>query len=193
MRLFACLLLTIAVAGIGRGHADATLYRYVATGSLPVVPSIDDPGFQADALAAHNVERRLVGAPPLVWSTRLAEESEAWAAALAKAGVMQHAPQRAHGENLWSNTANRRTVGSMIGGWSIEKYQYIPGALHPNVSKTRDWHAVGHYTQMVWSTTTQVGCAIARGGNRDYLVCRYAPIGNWVGQAAYSVAKAPKG
>lgn len=69
----------------------------------------------------------------------------------------------------------------MIGGWSVEKYQYIPGAPHPNVSKTKDWHAVGHYTQMVWSTTTQVGLAIARGGNRDYLVCRYAPIGNWIG------------
>lgn len=95
MRLAASLVLLAAVAGSGPGHADATQYKFVATGSLPVVPSIDDPGFQADALAAHNVERRLaLGSPPLVWSTALAEEAEAWAGALAKAGVMRHAPQR---------------------------------------------------------------------------------------------------
>ncbi len=158
---------------------------------MPVAPSIDDPGFQADALAAHNVERRQVGVKPLVWSTKLAEESQAWAIELAKKGAMMHAPQRAHGENIWTNTANRRTVGSMVGGWSIEKNDYIPGALHPNVARGKKWQAVGHYTQMVWYSTTQVGCAIARANNRDFLVCRYAPIGNWVGQAAYPVGKLP--
>lgn len=190
MRLAPCVAFIALLSGVAA--ADASLYRYVGTGSLPTVPSIDDPGFQADALAAHNVERRLVGVPALVWSTKLAEEALAWAEELAKKGAMQHAPQRAHGENLWTNTANRRTVGSMVGGWSIEKNYYIPGGLHPNVSKTKDWHAVGHYTQMVWSTTTQLGCAVARANNRDFLVCRYAPIGNWVGQAAYDVSKIPR-
>lgn len=188
-------LLTIVLAWLAAAvpaHADATQYKNVGTGAMPVAPSIDDPGFQADALAAHNVERRLVGVQSLVWSTKLAEEAQAWANELARKGGLQHAPQRAHGENLWTNTANRRTVGSMIGGWSIEKNYYIPGARHPNVSKTGDWHAVGHYTQMVWYSTTQVGCAVSRANNRDFLVCRYAPIGNWVGQAAYDTAKVPR-
>jgi hypothetical protein len=38
---------------------------------------------------------------------------------------------------------------------------------------------------MVWSTTTDVGCAIASSATTDYLVCRYSPPGNYVGQKAY--------
>merc|ERR1711953_410801 len=35
----------------------------------------------------------------------------------------------------------------------------------------------GHYTQLVWQSTTAVGC----GTNGDLLVCEYGPAGNMVG------------
>jgi hypothetical protein len=31
-----------------------------------------------------------------------------------------------------------------------------------------------------------------RANNRDFLACRYAPIGNWVGPAAHDMAKIPR-
>jgi hypothetical protein len=37
---------------------------------------------------------------------------------------------------------------------------------------------VAHYTQIVWPTTTEVGCALASSATTDYFVCRYAPTGN---------------
>ena len=52
----------------------------------------------------------------------------------------------------------------------------------------------GHYTQMVWRTTKEVGCATASGsgsvsqaqgggsGEVVYLVCRYSPPGNMQGE-----------
>lgn len=165
--------------------ADATMYKDVGAGRLPIAPLIDDPRFQADALAAHNIERALVGVDPLVWNDDLARDALAWANALAKVGRLQHAPQRTHGENLWLNTAGRRTVASMVGGWSIEKTMFIPTALHPDVSTTKNWPDVGHYSQMVWSDTSRVGCAVARGSGKDILVCRYEPIGNWRGKRAF--------
>jgi hypothetical protein len=50
--------------------------------------------------------------------------------------------------------------------------------VFPAVSRTGNWEDVGHYTQIVWPTTTRVGCAIASTSRTDYLVCRYSPAGN---------------
>ena len=55
-------------------------------------------------------------------------------------------------------------------------------------SSTDATKAVGHYTQIVWKNTTKVGCGIAnsltdRGG--EWVVCRYSPPGNYVGQKPY--------
>jgi hypothetical protein len=51
----------------------------------------------------------------------------------------------------------------------------------------------GHYTQLVWRATTQVGCATVQcttgspfgGGNWTFTVCDYSPPGNYVGQRPY--------
>ena len=66
---------------------------------------------------------------------------------------------------------------SMIGGWTSEERYFRPGVF-PSVSRSGNWEDVGHYTQMVWPTTTRVGCAIASNSQNDFLVCRYSPAGN---------------
>jgi pathogenesis-related protein 1 len=43
----------------------------------------------------------------------------------------------------------------------------------------------GHYTQIVWAGTQEVGCAVARGGRREVWVCNYDPPGNWAGKRPY--------
>ncbi len=69
----------------------------------------------------------------------------------------------------------------MVSAWAAERRDLVPGRV-PNVSRTGRFGDVGHYTQMIWPTTTRVGCGFA--GNRDteYLVCRYSPPGNVVGR-----------
>ncbi|KAF8990188.1 CAP domain-containing protein, partial [Cyathus striatus] len=49
--------------------------------------------------------------------------------------------------------------------------------------------ASGHFTQVVWKSTTSVACAITScpagtifGQASKYVVCRYAPPGNYPGQ-----------
>jgi pathogenesis-related protein 1 len=44
----------------------------------------------------------------------------------------------------------------------------------------------GHYTQLVWQSTREVGCAMAVCGDKAQIwVCTYHPAGNFVGQKPY--------
>ena len=58
-----------------------------------------------------------------------------------------------------------------------ESRLFRPG-FFPNNSVNGNWNAVAHYTQIVWPTTTEIGCALASSPTTDYFVCRYAPTGN---------------
>jgi hypothetical protein len=69
----------------------------------------------------------------------------------------------------------------MVSDWAAEKSMFKPGTF-PQVSSTGRWEDVGHYTQIVWSDTARVGCALRSSAEYDYLVCRYASPGNVIGE-----------
>ena len=137
-------------------------------------------------LATHNRYRSEVAIPPLTWSSELANDAKVWADRLASPGnrTLQHDPNTNYGENLWMGTSGAFTLTEMLDSWGREK-QYFVNGFFPNVSSTNQWSDVGHYTQIVWSDTTQVGCSLSRNRNFDFLVCRYNPPGNFQGQRAY--------
>jgi hypothetical protein len=56
-----------------------------------------------------------------------------------------------------------------------------------DVSTSGQWEDVGHYTQVIWRDTTQVGCALVTvaSGEDEILVCRYLDGGNVTGQMTY--------
>jgi hypothetical protein len=142
--------------------------------------------FAARVLARHNGERASVGMKPLAWDATLVADAARWARHLAATGTFDHAPDDPNaapqGENLWMGTARAYSFEDMVDGWIDEKQFYRPG-LFPNVTTTRDWTDVGHYTQLIWHNTTHVGCALATGRGNDVLVCRYSPAGNWDGES----------
>ncbi|MFB2981417.1 CAP domain-containing protein [Microseira sp. BLCC-F43] len=138
-----------------------------------------------EILAAHNKYRRSVRVPPLQWSDTVASSAQQWANQLARTSRFEHSNNRRYGENLWMGTAGRFSFTQMVDGWGSEKQYFIPNRTFPNVSNTGKWQDVGHYTQVIWRNTRQVGCALASGGGNDYLVCQYSPPGNVIGQRVY--------
>lgn len=135
-------------------------------------------------LDAHNAERADFGVLPLSWSDQLESEARVWAEQLARDEIMRHSSydeRDGKGENLWMGTAGFYTAEQMIAHFAEEKQYFFHGRF-PDVSTTGDWGDVGHYTQMVWPGTREVGCALARGQRYDFLVCRYYPSGNRMGQ-----------
>ncbi len=129
---------------------------------------------------SHNGERKVFGSDALIWSSQLASEAQIWADVLAKRDVMEHASfekRRGAGENIWVGTRGRYTAKQMIDAFIAEKADFKPGEF-PKVTKSGNWANVGHYTQLVWPETKEVGCAIAENRMDEFLVCRYLPAGN---------------
>lgn len=147
-------------------------------------PQQDLRDISARILAAHNRERASVGVPPLAWDAALAANAAAYAPRLAQLPTLAHSPRetrRGQGENLWRGTGGAFSLDEILGSWAAERRLFRPGTF-PNVSTSGEWSDVSHYTQMIWRTTTRVGCAFHRSGPWDYLICRYAPAGNVAGQ-----------
>jgi hypothetical protein len=138
-------------------------------------------------LAAHNRERALVGAPPLQWDADLAAHAASYGPTLASLRTLVHSPRESRPgerENLAMAWHGTTTAEQLVGMWGQEKQLLRPG-LFPAVSRTGQWQDVAHYTQMVWPTTTHVGCAIFP-ADWDYLICRYSPPGNIDGKPVFA-------
>lgn len=144
--------------------------------------------FAGRVLAMHNSARSAVAVEPLRWNDTLARQASDWAGRLAMQGRLEHAPaSRAgsgHGENLWIGTRGAFDPEEMVQHWLDEQRHIRPGQA-VQTGKGGNLASVGHYTQMVWRGTRQVGCGIGRGPRYDVLVCRYDPPGNLIGSSAY--------
>jgi hypothetical protein len=143
----------------------------------------------ARLLTAHNRERALVGAPPLQWDADLAAHAASYGPALASLRHLVHSPREGRPgerENLAMAFHDTMSPEQLVAMWTDEKRLLQPG-LFPAVSRTGQWEDVAHYTQMVWPTTTRVGCAIFA-ADWDYLVCRYSPPGNIDGKPIFAAA-----
>jgi hypothetical protein len=148
---------------------------------------------KAKIVALHNKYRVEVGVPPVKWSETVQKSSGGWALHLAeKEGLrLVHAgPGSPYGENLsggpgvWGTDKDAYTaLESAVAGFALEKSNY-KGAP---VSTGGNFYKYGHYTQMVWRATREIGCAVAK--RKDIpgyvVVCRYSPAGNTIGEKPY--------
>jgi uncharacterized protein YkwD len=124
-------------------------------------------------LAAHNELRARHGVPPLTWSAELAAGAQDWAARC----VFEHSSGQ-YGENLSWWRGGNATPADRVRDWYSEIKDFNFAAPDRN-----DFTVTGHFTQIVWRTSREVGCGVAvcKDG-AQILVCRYSPAGNVQGR-----------
>lgn len=144
------------------------------SGKRPARPSARPSEAQA-FVDAHNRVRAKHCAKPLTWSTKLAQVAQQWANTMRDRGCAFEHSNGKYGENLAGGTAGTLDAGAVVGMWYDEVSQY----RFPNGGFSMK---TGHFTQVVWRGTTQVGCGRSSCNGMDYFVCEYDPPGNWEGK-----------
>lgn len=146
-------------------------------------PPVGDrvPAAAVEFLQLHNDARAKVAVPALRWSDTLARYAQQWADQLAASGSFQHRDhsKTGYGENMFGGSEGF-SAGDAARQWLKEKAVYRGGPVTPE-----NFNSVGHYTQMVWSASTEVGYGIATGPNGVIVVANYNPRGNRNGQKPY--------
>lgn len=134
-------------------------------------------------LEIHNHARIEVGVGALQWSEELATYAQEWAETLAETGCkMNHRTGSEKGENLyWTSRVSPTTPADAVHAWYSEKQGYNNEEINAD-----NLNEIGHYTQMVWKDTREVGMGMAVCKNGGAIVvANYDPPGNYLGEQAY--------
>jgi pathogenesis-related protein 1 len=127
--------------------------------------------------------------PDMTWSPAIAAVAQAYANTLASQGCnLVHSHTPGYGENLAEFGGQAATAQQVVQLWASEGACYTYGPITANDScpcVPASGGACGHYTQLVWRGTTQIGCGVATCPGKEVWVCNYQPPGNYIGQKPY--------
>ncbi|XP_066569301.1 GLI pathogenesis-related 2 isoform X2 [Amia ocellicauda] len=152
------------------------------------VDSIESDSFSREFLQACNERRRVHGAPPLVLSPDLIGESQRWAETLLSQSVLKHSPC-GHGENIWAKTGGPGTTATgreVVDAWYKESEKY-------DFSRSGRQDKTGHFTQLVWRSSQEVGVGVASKGGTVIVVAQFEPAGNITNPGFYARNVLPPG
>jgi len=127
----------------------------------------------------HNYWRRKVGSPDIQWSKELADYAQDWANQLKQKDCdLEHRSKNKYGENLYGASGMDIKPLDVVDAWASELNVFT---YEPFTGNRGD----GHYTQVIWSETLNVGCAVATCPDSEVWICNYSPAGNMVGRYPY--------
>ncbi|XP_063055972.1 cysteine-rich venom protein ENH1 [Engraulis encrasicolus] len=140
----------------------------------------DDSTVQAEIVDVHNAFRRAVvptasNMLKMSWNQTVADSAQAWVDKC----ELQHGPSSSRmvgdyecGENLFkSETASTWTEVVTAFHDEVNNYEYPTGSTNGL--------PVGHYTQVIWYSSYEVGCGVAKCGDNYFYGCHYYRAGNF--------------
>ncbi|CDF88932.1 ZYBA0S03-05248g1_1 [Zygosaccharomyces bailii CLIB 213] len=134
--------------------------------------------FQSTMVDGHNDKRaKHESTGSLEWDDSLAQYAQNYADKYDCSGSLTHSGGP-YGENLAVGYTSQGTIDAWYN--EIEKYNWSD----PGFSES-----TGHFTQVVWKSTTKVGCGSKQCGGSvgTYIICSYNPAGNFIGDFSENV------
>uniref|UniRef100_A0A8C1R9K7 ShKT domain-containing protein n=1 Tax=Cyprinus carpio TaxID=7962 RepID=A0A8C1R9K7_CYPCA len=143
---------------------------------------------QQEIVDVHNTHRRAVEPTAsnmlkMRWSDAVAESAQGWIDQC----NMTHGPPSSRmiegyemGENLFKASVVYSWT-DVINAWhsEVNNYEYPTGSTNGQ--------SIGHYTQVVWYSSYEIGCAVAQCGSFYFYGCHYYRAGNFRAVPPYSL------
>lgn len=155
----------------------ATTTAATTTADAPATTSASSDSNLSDfantLLSEHNKKRALhKDTSALSWSSKLADYAQSYADKYDCSGNLVHSGGP-YGENLALGYGEAGSVDAWYD--EISSYDWSNPGFSSNA---------GHFTQVVWKSSTEVGCGIKTCGGLwgDYVICSYNPAGNFAGE-----------
>ncbi len=159
-----------------------SLFSFFLVGFKEQVKAQSDANFKKEILESHNFWRGEVGVAPLKWSELLEMKAKSWAETLAQKGCYLENSPSPYGENLFKGTTGQYDWDDIVDSWGLEADNYDIDS-----NECAPGSECGHYKQIVWERTTDLGCAAVECSGTTILVCFYNPRGNYQGVRPYTV------
>ena len=153
--------------------------------------AFDFESFYTDLVQQHNTLRAKHRVGKLTKLKAIADMAQKTADQCARIKNLKHTSDyyldQPVGQNLYLSTW-APSAADVIKRWYYEEephYDYTKG-------KSKDGETTGHFTQVVWKNSKQIGCAVANGNYMTfsgsyYVCCNYYPAGNYYGQYVQNV------
>ena len=146
-----------------------------------------------DLVTTHNAKRKKHGAKALTKLTALANLCKNTVNTCKKKKGLYHTSDTYKdepvGQNLYVLGGAAPTGKDITEDWYSENKNY-----NYSTGKAKNNGVIGHFTQLVWKSSKNIGCAYASGTwngfNQSYFVCcNYYPAGNYQNQYTKNVGK----
>jgi len=144
--------------------------------------------FRKESLMVHNQYRKKHRVSDLVSNQELDLISQRYAQKIASSGNFKHSDcmfKNDHmGENIYMQMGRKMTGKLAVDSW----YSEIKNC---NFNDPESCSGVGHFTQLVWKDSKQLGIGCAKSSDGAYyVVANYYPAGNWGGEYKRNVFSA---
>jgi uncharacterized protein YkwD len=140
-----------------------------SSASVTTSSSSNLDSFASSCANLHNSLRAKHSAPPVTWNSTLSDYALEY---LSKQNCVFEHSGGPYGENIAMGYSDATDA---IQAWydEVKDYDYNAGQFSMNT---------GHFTQVVWKETTQIGCnKVDCGSSGSFFACEYYPAGNVIG------------
>ena len=168
------------------------LIAIVSCNNLRNLASFNFDTFYTALVNRHNTLRKKHSAGKLTKLAAIAKLAQTTVNNCKSKGTLIHSGTSYNGQWMGQNLYVSGGVPSgadVANSWYSENVNY-----NYNTGKTKNNGVIGHFTQLVWKSSKNIGCAVAVGTwsgykNSYYVGCNYFPGGNVFGEYTKNVGK----
>lgn len=178
------ILSTLSFVMLVSSHASSNLVL-IPLGDILIPILIEEPieEFSEDitSMLSRNNEIRaeVFTGSELEWNVGIAASAQEHADYLGRNNLFEHSSS-GYGENVYASSRDASYVDA-VNSWYSEKSDF-----NVNTKTCNTGEQCGHYTQLIWKDTLEVGCGKSSSATwTTIVVCQYNPPGNYIGETPF--------